>query len=402
MHRRTLEEQEIDATPQLPTETAPPCANCGAPMFGPYCYACGQPRKGMIRHLASVMSDVADTIFNIDSRVFHTLLPLYLRPGFLTNEYIAGRRVRYVTPFRLFFFLSLIAFFAIQYSVDLGEGNMNVIGPNGDVVHIASNDASIEGAQTAAEVKQRLDGAISGLENARNAPGTPAIARAKILKAEQRLQERAVQREAWLKSKEEAEAHGKPAPPDPQMLWINGEPWDLDKHPLHVSWLPAPANAKLNEIARHMRDNVQAARHDPRHFFAGVFSVMPQTLVVLMPLFAVLLKIFYIFKRRLYMEHLMVALHSHAFLFLSFLLLCVLSLLRTWAATGAAWLSAPLGLAEAAVWTWLPIYLLLMQKRVYRQGWFMTVIKYCLVGISYMVMIGIGLAGAVLASLALV
>src|SRR3954449_11380141 len=109
----------IDTAAPLPPAIAPPpkthpCANCGARMHGPYCYACGQPEKGMIRQLASVMSDVLDTIFNIDSRVFRSMFPLYFRPGFLTLEYFAGRRVRYVTPFRLFFFLCLIAFFAIQ------------------------------------------------------------------------------------------------------------------------------------------------------------------------------------------------------------------------------------------------------------------------------------------------
>ena len=59
----------------------PACGNCGAPMHGPFCYACGQPEKGMIRHLASVMADVADTIFNVDSRIFRSILPLYFRPG---------------------------------------------------------------------------------------------------------------------------------------------------------------------------------------------------------------------------------------------------------------------------------------------------------------------------------
>jgi hypothetical protein len=69
------------AAPMPPPVVAPPpgthpCANCGAPMHGPYCYACGQPEKGMIRQLASVMADVLDTIFNIDSRVFRSLRPL--------------------------------------------------------------------------------------------------------------------------------------------------------------------------------------------------------------------------------------------------------------------------------------------------------------------------------------
>jgi hypothetical protein len=120
-----------------------------------------------------------------------------------------------------------------------------------------------------------------------------------------------------------------------------------------------------------------------------------------MPVFAVLLKIVYIFKRRLYMEHLMVALHSHAFIFMSLLLLAILAMLKKWAlasAPGAEWL---ISLLRDAVWIWLPIYLFLMQKRVYRQGWFMTTIKYSIVGICYMIIITFGLVGALLASLTL-
>jgi hypothetical protein len=113
----------------------------------------------------------------------------------------------------------------------------------------------------------------------------------------------------------------------------------------------------------------------------------------------VLLKIVYIFKRRLYMEHLMVALHSHAFIFMSLLLLAVIKLLRGWTAMPSLdWLY---NLARDAVWIWLPVYLFLMQKRVYRQGWIMTSIKYTVVGICYTVIITLGLVGALLASLAL-
>src|SRR5215475_9205862 len=85
------------APPPAQTAAAPAqaqCANCGAPLLGPHCYACGQPVKGMVRHLSSILADAADTILNIDSRIFRTLGPLLVKPGYLTNEYLAGRRVR--------------------------------------------------------------------------------------------------------------------------------------------------------------------------------------------------------------------------------------------------------------------------------------------------------------------
>ncbi|HJT98534.1 MAG TPA: DUF3667 domain-containing protein, partial [Rhodanobacteraceae bacterium] len=134
-------------------------------MHGPYCYACGQPEKGMIRQLASVMSDVLDTVFNIDSRVFRSLVPLYFRPGYLTIEYFAGRRVRYVTPFRLFFFLCLIAFFAIQLALNLGDSHFNWhLNDNGD----------IETSQSVEDLQKRADKALVGINAAKTAPGMPA------------------------------------------------------------------------------------------------------------------------------------------------------------------------------------------------------------------------------------
>src|SRR3954462_7064123 len=139
----------ISAPPPPAAMAVKACANCGAPMHGPYCYACGQPEKGMIRQLASVMHDVLDTVFNIDSRVFRSLLPLYFRPGYLTLEYFAGRRVRYVTPFRLYFFLSVAALLLIQIgldsSLDLARNMVQVSGANTDIAN----------ARTAADVEKR-------------------------------------------------------------------------------------------------------------------------------------------------------------------------------------------------------------------------------------------------------
>lgn len=48
----------------------------------------------------------------------------------------------------------------------------------------------------------------------------------------------------------------------------------------------------------------------------GVFGKLPGAMLVLLPIYALLLKLFYVFKRRIHMEHLIVVLHSHAFLFL--------------------------------------------------------------------------------------
>jgi len=383
-----------DAVPP-PPHTTHPCANCGAPMYGPFCYACGQPEKGMIRHLASVMADMADTVFNVDSRIFRSIPPLYFRPGFLTNEYFAGRRTRYVTPFRLFFFLCVISFFAIQVNMDLGGIHLD----------LGDSDSRIAGAQTTAELDANRKAELASLDAAAHAPGVPPRAREKMEAARAKLDAKASERRAWLEARDAARAKGQPPPRSPEddgdgMLMFDGVMWDPAAHPFEVTWLPAFANAKLTEMAVHAKENLVRARRDQSHLIAGIFSVLPQTLFVLMPLFAVLLKIAYIFKRRLYMEHLMVALHSHAFIFMSLLLVTLVHVARGWTDVHAGWASPLLGLLSAAMWAWLPIYLFLMARRVYRQGWLMTTIKFCFIGTCYMVMLAFGLAGATLVSLA--
>jgi len=392
-------DEPLAAPPPPAAVATKPCANCGAPMHGPYCYACGQPEKGMIRQLASVMHDVLDTVFNIDSRVFRSLLPLYFRPGYLTLEYFAGRRVRYVTPFRLFFFLCIVAFFAIQIALNLGDEKFTWN-------HGGINGGDVNTAQTVADVEKRSAAELAGINKAIEAPNMPEGTIDSLKKAREKIQKRADERLAYLKARDEAQAKGEKPPPDPNIeddgdIQLDGKTWDPAAHPLKVSWLPDFANTELNDMLVRAKENIVAAKKDPRRLIEAVFSRLPWTLGILMPLFAVLLKIVYIFKRRLYMEHLMVALHSHAFIFMSLLLLAILAMLRKWATVSAPGVEWVLSLLRDAVWIWLPIYLFLMQKRVYRQGWFMTTIKYSIIGICYTVIITFGIVGALLASLAL-
>jgi hypothetical protein len=227
-----------------------------------------------------------------------------------------------------------------------------------------------------------------------------------LKKAREKIQKRADDRLAYLKARDDAQAKGAKPPPDPNMedegeIQLDGKAWDPAAHPLKVSWLPDFANTELNDMLVRAKENVTAAKKDPRRLIEAVFSRLPWTLGILMPLFAVLLKIVYIFKRRLYMEHLMVALHSHAFIFMSLLLLAILAMLKKWALTSAPGVEWVISLLRDAVWIWLPIYLFLMQKRVYRQGWIMTTIKYSIIGICYTIIITFGIVGALLASLAL-
>jgi hypothetical protein len=383
------------------------CANCGAELLGEYCYACGQPVKGMIRPLSSMMHDIADTIFNIDSRIFRTLWPLYVKPGYLSNEYFAGRRVRFVTPFRLYFFLSIAAFFAIQaWLGDVSLTGVDIQGPN--------SASSLSSAMTKEEVAARRDKKIADMEVARPAmaaipkPDKAKKATDKLDREENEVRDEANKRIAYLDKVAQAKAANAPPPPesdgdvdeDHESFNVNGKKWDEKTNPIEFSWLPAFANARFNAAITRGLANMNRFSKDPRPFIIGIFSVLPQVLFVVMPLFALILKIFFIFKRRLYMEHLIIALHSHAFIFLSLLFITLMIALKKSIAATAPWLAVLLDwLIFFAGW-WIPVYLFLTQKRVYKQGWIMTTIKFGVIGICYTVIIAMGAAFAAIVSIA--
>jgi len=88
------------------------CANCGAPIVGAFCPRCGQETTLALPTARAFLREAAGRYIAWDGRTWRTLALLFFRPGFLTREYLAGRRRRYVRPGRLFLVLSL-AFFAV-------------------------------------------------------------------------------------------------------------------------------------------------------------------------------------------------------------------------------------------------------------------------------------------------
>src|SRR5881397_4339901 len=91
------------------------CENCGAQLTGRYCAQCGQPAIDYRRSFRHVIVDVLDSFLNWDSKFFATLGLLIVKPWRLTNEFLAGKRVRYVNPLRLYLLASILFFFAVNY-----------------------------------------------------------------------------------------------------------------------------------------------------------------------------------------------------------------------------------------------------------------------------------------------
>src|SRR5262245_41324789 len=98
-------------------EPAPPpepearaCLNCGEPLLGQHCWRCGQEDVDLHRPLQQLARDAVDDLLDLDTRLLRTLGPLCFRPGFVIREYLAGRRVRFVPPLKMFLLASVIFF----------------------------------------------------------------------------------------------------------------------------------------------------------------------------------------------------------------------------------------------------------------------------------------------------
>jgi hypothetical protein len=376
------------------------CANCATPLAGEYCHECGQSMHSVLKPMHHMTEEAVETLLHIDSRILHTLPALFLKPGFLTLEYFAGRRVRYIAPFRLMFVLCLLAFFLCHVAIDrIG------LQPHAFKAHVTGTDfaAGTGGFAAAADTGDVQDMLGKQLQNAR-----------KVCVQFGELQYPNCMQSAETLLRKDATARLAALHADPALASTKAVPTpaysgsrdsnQIEHFEAHVPWLPAFANAWLSQAGQRAGENMHAAfhgsaeerAHATERIEAGVFSHLPQAMLVMIPLFALLLKLFYVFKRRLYMEHLIVALHSHAFLFLCLLLGVALELLVGWLAPHTGWVKPPLHWLEWGLALWALTYLLLMQKRIYRQGWPMTLLKYWCVGWCYFWLLLWVLVGAML------
>lgn len=130
--------------PKALAAAAQACANCGAALSGPYCGQCGQRHEPAIHSFRHFMAEGLEDLTHADSRLWRTLGALLFRPGFLTREFLEGRRARYLPPLRLYLVLS-VTFFLIAGILAQRPGAANAY-----VVRVDAASGAVTSGQLAA------------------------------------------------------------------------------------------------------------------------------------------------------------------------------------------------------------------------------------------------------------
>ena len=128
------------------------CKNCDAVLLGRFCVNCSQAANVHVPTTSELVHEVLEGLTHSDSRLWRTLKLLWFKSGELTQEFIAGRRIAYLPPFRLYLVLSIIFFLIASFAHTAGpvirfdDGSKSVTRPTGTNPAVSSSAASSRSA----------------------------------------------------------------------------------------------------------------------------------------------------------------------------------------------------------------------------------------------------------------
>lgn len=311
------------------------CLNCRSQINEVYnfCPRCGQENNDNNISFGLLFRDFFSNYFSLDSRFGRSIKPFLIQPGTLTNAFNTGQRVKYAHPVRLYLVISLIHFTIFSFVQNQEEeGN--------------SNEAFIEMLD---------DGEVDSLI---------AIHPDSILYDPE---------EDWMLSDRDFAVIKKMYEEDYTSKDI------LDS--LHIedrSFWDRLAIRRIVRLSNTTKEQINNA----------VIQNIPVMMFVILPLYALLLKLFYR-KKGLYIQHLIHSFHIHSFAFLALTVGWIVILTFSLGEDNVLLL----------VFIGISIYIYLSLLRVYGQKYLTTLYKIILMGMVYSILLTTSLIAEMLISL---
>ncbi|RVU00955.1 DUF3667 domain-containing protein [Mucilaginibacter limnophilus] len=305
------------------------CLNCGTELEGKFCHNCGQENLQLKESFGHMMTHAISDYFHFDHQFFHTLRPLFLTPGKLTNEYMAGRRAQYLHPVKMYIFVSIV-YFLLLFE---GSGHEE----KKEVVH--KKDKLTK--EQAAEAKKSLE----------DVPFMPAAAKKRAYAEIDSNVDTASTDTSSHKKSSSVALDDEEEDTDDTGEFMSGLAEGMgasDKSYKSVEEYEA-AQRKLPDgkrdgfLTRYLEQKKiawkQSGKNGKEVIIEGIKHNAPKMMFVLLPVFALILKISFYKNRKFYVEHLIHSIHLHSFLFLfcTIIMLAQMGLPDAWHLDG--WMS---------------------------------------------------------------
>ncbi|WBL26525.1 DUF3667 domain-containing protein [Zunongwangia sp. HGR-M22] len=287
------------------------CLNCGKTLEKEqkYCPECGQLNSTKKLALGDFFSEFFSGLFAYDSRFIRTMKILLFKPGKISKDYIEGKRMRYVNPYRFFLTTSIIFF--IIYGYDFSFEGINL---DQEPEEVARNlEEFNEKNNTNIEVK--VENPFQNLDS--------------IIKASSKDN---------LKEKETYRDHLITEQELDTMSFIDA----LDaKSKLFSSYfeetknnIPADAVTKLdlknsgyNHWLYKKVVDYNLVKQNPQLFINYLISKLPFIIFAFLPIFSLFLSLLYIRSKYNYMEHLTFAFHTQSMCFILYSIALIIDLI---------------------------------------------------------------------------
>jgi hypothetical protein len=285
------------------------CMNCNVQLTGEFCHVCGQRNSNLKRPFWYFLMELTDNVFSAESKLAKTLVLLLLYPGGLTRNFMDGKRARYMPPVRLYLTVAFVFFLL------MGIANLAILD-----IEFKPDDSNKTPEITSSEIVVESKPTLNDEDLAE-------IAKAKAEIDAQLTAVPEVFREQMKKNIDQIVAENK----GPK-LSINSDGFDFPYQlsvnmfvPLTTEKRPGIDQADIDKILaeKNTPDFVKKATvgfsnalKDPLLMNRLLNDWVPTAFLVLMPLFALMLRMFHWGRDRNLLSQLVFSLHYHTFLFL--------------------------------------------------------------------------------------
>jgi len=334
------------------------CLNCGAVVYGRYCHMCGQENIEPKESFWHLVTHFVYDITHFDGKFFSTVKYLLLKPGFLSGEYITGRRSRYLNPIKMYVFIS--AFFFLFF--------FSIVNPSFET------DKKEEERPTYGEAKLKIENRIEELQTDLKDKGNPQFAR-KIIENQLQL----LQQDRQTITKDTTNLSELNYYKVKGLSMSLSQYGDLAQYDSVQRALPAKDRDNwMDKMVTRKTIQLQSKySHDGNELLKNLFEKFrhsfPQLFFISLPLFALLLKLLYIRKKSFYfVDHVIFTVHLYCAMFIMLFILLSISHLEN--LYYLKWLQY-FTLAFTIYLVWYPYKSL---RNFYDQRRMKTVLKYLL------------------------